>query len=223
MKFENEIKFKEIPEVDRMATVVDSVVNFIFSIDSNGKAIYAPYYYEYAVKFAIIAHLIDGIELEDEDVGESLVDIAMKNEAVADLVDMYIGDNDADIFTYVDEIVQFKQKEYLHKNDELNAALLKAVNLEAAVSEAALELAKRQQKIASQQIKMNEQNEEILAKMSPDDVAALNTRLANGELDIEQLANIVIEKYLATDKHDEAMREVIDEKNKKIIELTQKG
>ena len=216
MKFDEIINIKSPIMPDDIANVVETVSDFVFKV-RDGKASHTPYFIEDGLRFAVIAYLLDGITIEE---GDDLLNDAYTNEDVVAIVESFVK-NQAQymIIPYVRKVVDFRIKDYFYKPEEVHRLINKALQSEIALNEAALELAKNQNTALQKQIEMNEYNEAVLEKMSPDEIADLNRKLLSGELSYENIANIAIEKYLETDKHDQGMVSVINEKNEKIREL----
>ena len=216
MKFDEIIKIKSMITPDDVANVVETVADFVFKV-RDGKALHTPYFLEDGLRFAIIAYLLDGITIEDDD---DILNDAYANVDVVPIVEAFAKTEAQDmIIPHVRSVVDFRMKEYLYRPEEIHRLVAKAVQSEVALNEAALTLAKNQNTAILKQIEMNEYNEAVLEKMSPAEIAELNRKLISGEMNYENIANIAIEKYLQTDKHDQEMVSVIAEKNKKIREL----
>ena len=211
MIFKDKIKIKDKILSADVSRVVETALNFVFRVNDDGTAEYTPYFMEDGLRFGIITYLLDGVEIEDSD--DDVLGVAHENDqvvsAISDFKDMWLFDT---IKEYVEQLAEFKKEEYLYRSSELNRMLMRALDSEIKVNEAAY-------KLAQQNIKLNEKSEEILNLMTPEEIAELNKKIASGELNPDSVANIAIEKYMATDKHDQNLIQTIDEKNKQIQEL----
>lgn len=208
MQFKEELKVKEELSSVELGTIVETVADFIFNVNQNG-AQYTPYLIGEGLKFIAVAYLIDGIVVEDGD--EDIVSLSTTNPAIPALINEALAKY-KDIKSYVEQVVEFRKAQYLYHSQELVQKLMHSLEMEQAMNAS-------MKKLADQQIRLNEQSEEILAMMKPEEVAELNRRIASGEFDMNEVANMAIEKYMKTDKHDELMRQVLDEKNEKIKQL----
>lgn len=218
MQITGKVQIKEdITQYD-IGNIVDDAVEFIIHKDENDNIQYRPYYLDEGLRFGIIVYLLEGIKLDEN---ETALDVYENDPEIAKIVDSYLNDG-AEIFDikdYIYDIVEFRKSEYVHTSSELKAELKKVFAKEQALNDILVDLATKQNKLLNQQIEENERNEEIMSKLTSDELAELNKKIASGDYDLDKMANIVVERYLAADKHDENMTSVIDEKNNKIKEL----
>ena len=122
--------------------------------------------------------------------------------------------------SYAYDMIDFRKEQYLRQNDELNELMKKAVIKENALNDILIEVAETQNKVLKQQVEVNTKQEEIFSMMSQDELVSLQRRMANGEFDMNDLATTVVQRYMEADKdRDEKYKEIIDEKNKTIVEL----
>ena len=125
-----------------------------------------------------------------------------------------------EIMSHAYDMIDFRKQLYLKQNDELDELLKKAVIKENALNDMLLELAKTQNKILTQQAEANAIQEEVYSKLSTDELASIQKKIANGEFNMDDMVNTVIDKYMSKDKdRDQKYKEIIDEKNKTIVEL----
>ena len=217
MKITGKVKIKDITAND-IATIVNNIVNSII-FKEDGEIVYQPYFFDDVLKMSIFVYLIEGVELEEDD---KILDVLKNDKIIKDIIDDFMTNDDGitEIMGHAYDMIDFKKQLYLSQNDEINELLKKAIIKENALNDILLELAKSQNKVLLQQAEVNEKQEEIFSKMSADELALLQKRIANGEFNMSDMIDMVVDRYMENDKtRDQKYKEIIDEKNKTIVEL----
>lgn len=221
MKINGKVKIKDSLTRNDVATITENIASAVIFKDDDG-IIYQPYLFDDATKMAVALTALEGVEFEDNDV---IIDIVENDGIINKLVNDYISSSEdmVEVIGYAYDLIDFRKELYLKQNDELDALLKKAVEKENALNDILLEVARAQNKVLNQQAKSNELQEEIFSQLSKEELVSMQKRFANGEFDVDSMINMAIEKYVENDKdRDRAYKEIIDEKNKKIIELSSK-
>ena len=217
MKITGKVKIKDITAND-IATIVNNIADSII-FKEDGEIVYQPYFFDDVLKMSIFVYLIEGVELEEDD---KILDILKNDKIIKDIIDDFMTNDDGitEIMGHAYDMIDFKKELYLSQNDEINELLKKAIIKENALNDMLLELAKSQNKVLLQQAEVNEKQEEIFSKMSADELALLQKRIANGEFNMSDMIDMVVDRYMENDKtRDQKYKEIIDEKNKTIVEL----
>lgn len=218
MNITGKVKIKDNITTTDTANVVNYIVDAVIYKDGDD-IVYQPYFFDEAVKFAVLACLVEGLEFGEED---KILDIIENEKGVKKVLDDFIIDNDymTEVMSYAYDMIDFKKEQYLRQNDELDELIKKAVSKENALNDILIEVAEAQNKVLKQQAEVNAKQEEIFSMMSQEELVSLQKRIANGELNMNDLATTVVQRYMEADKdRDEKYKEIIDEKNKTIIEL----
>lgn len=221
MKINGKVKIKDSLTRNDVATITENIASAVIFKDDDG-IIYQPYLFDDATKMAVALTALEGVEFEDNDV---IIDIVENDGIINKLVNDYISSSEdmVEVIGYAYDLIDFRKGLYLKQNDELDALLKKAVEKENALNDILLEVARAQNKVLNQQAKSNELQEEIFSQLSKEELVSMQKRFANGEFDVDSMINMAIEKYVENDKdRDRVYKEIIDEKNKKIIELSSK-
>lgn len=219
MKITGKVKVKDNITTSDTANVVNNIVDSII-YKEGGEIIYQPYFFDDAVNMSVFVCLVEGIELEPED---KILDIIKNEKGVKKVLDDFITDNEymVEVMGHAYDMIDFRKDLYLSHNDELDAMIKKAVEKENALNDILIAVAKAQNKILTQQAEVNEKQEEIFSMMSSDEIASMQKRIANGDFDMKDMVDAVVQKYMEADKdRDQKYKEIIDEKNKKIVDLT---
>lgn len=207
----NEISIKGNISSYDISNVVESAIEFVFRVKDDGTAVYTPYYLQDGIEVAIIVYLLNGVEIEDTD-NDILGEAKSNEDVIAVMNDFRKTSLYKDIRQYIVDILEFRKNDYIFNASDFRKRMIQALDVERKLNESAL-------KLAEQQYRLNEQSEEILNLMSPEEVAAMNKKIASGEFSVDDIANVAIKKYMETDKHDANLKSVIDDKNEKITEL----
>lgn len=124
------------------------------------------------------------------------------------------------ILTNVTDIVEQKKQEYSAPDfSDIKERLLKSIEQEQAFNSLNIKLAKKQNTLLSQQIKANEFQMKVMEFSSPEDVAALNKKFLSEEYNVNDIAQMAIEKYLNSEIHKSKEKELIDSQESEIVEL----
>lgn len=219
MKVIGKVKMKDEFSLFDIGNIVDSVAELVINKNERGEIIYKPYYFDIAMKISLAFFGLEGVEFEDDD---DYDDIVNKDKVIAPIIQDFIDNNPEvdDITGYVFDVIELKKQEYIHTNDELNTLMKTAVQKENLLNDMLLQLAKSQNKVLMQEAVANEKQEEVFSKMDAEELAAIQKKLASGEFNVSDMVAAVVEAYLKEDKgRDKKYKEIIDEKNKKILEL----
>lgn len=218
MKITGKVRIKEEITTNDIANVVNNIVESIIYKDG-GEIVYQPYFFEDAVKMSVFVCLLEGVELES---GDKILEILKDDKIIRKTIDDYITDNDemTEIMSHAYDMIDFRKQLYLNQNDELDDVIKKAIAKENALNDMLLELAQTQNKALLQQAEINAKQEEIYSQLSEDELVSIQKKIANGEFNMEDMVSAVVSKYMENDKdRDQKYKEVIDEKNKTIVEL----
>lgn len=221
MKINGKVKIKDTLTRNDIATMAENITSAVIYKAEDG-VIYQPYLFDDATKMALALVALEGVEFEDDDI---VMDIIDNDEIISRVINNYISDDEnmVEVIGYAYDMIDFRKELYLKENDELDTILKKAVEKENALNDILLEVARAQNKVLNQQAKSNELQEEIFSQLSKEELVSMQKRFANGEFDVDSMINLAIEKYVKEDKNrDRVYKEIIDEKNKKIIELSSK-
>lgn len=218
-----QIKFKENISRYDLINVINTIVDIVIYKDMDGAIQYKPYDKDFAFDIGVASFLLDGVQIDD---ATDIYEFIYSNKEIVECLDVFKThaihrDNKRYIESMSDDMIEFKKQEYTYVNDELTARLLKALELEERVNEASLELAQKQSKLLEQQIKAGEYEEKIAEQMSPEDIVKLNQMYLSGEIDAEKMVDQVLNKYLNSEIHNNKVNELIEEKNKQIVELSE--
>lgn len=150
MKISNEIKLKDKVSLDDKIKIVNTVVNSCFL---NGE--FTPYYKDYTLKMCFGLYILEGVEFEEnEDIAELVED---RNE-LSELWRIWQDDSISwDLTQDINDIVDFKKKQLLNENNEINKLLIDLVKEQ-------IETVKLQKKVLENTDKINGQysKEEIM-------------------------------------------------------------
>lgn len=202
------------------AEIIDTMIQFIIGKDENGDMFYHPYMKKTALEIAVYKHMIDGIELDEDD---DLYTVITTDEDVINLFEKFKStfyDEIEFIFKMVDDIVDFQKQIIIHNNSMLNDKLAEIFETYKTLEKLQLEIANKQNKILSQQLKANEYQEEVMNYMTPDETAELNKKLLSGEYDINKISEIVVQQYINSELHKSKEQEIIASQQDKIADLS---
>lgn len=219
MKIEKNVRIKKDITIYDLANVIETVVPFVIRKDEDGIT-YTPYYRELGVNIGIAKFLIDGIEFEEDD---DILNEISNNKKISGLIAQFSTTNPEDysfILTNVTDIVEQKKQEYSAPDfSDIKERLLKSIEQEQALNSLNIKLAKKQNTILSQQIKANEFQMKVMEFNSPEEVAALNKKFLSEEYNVNDIAEMAVEKYLNSEIHKGNQKELIDSQAQKITEL----
>lgn len=188
-----ELKLKNnLTENDTFA-IVESAVDFIVGKNEDGTVYYTPYLKKHGLKVAIALHAIEGIEFEkDDNVGE----IVETDRDIKALINWFLNDNlrlISEIKDLIDDISNFRKQYFIHNNDIIVQKTLQILEEQEALENMKLQIAKKENKVLTQQIESNKYLEKVFEQMTPDEVAQLEKKIASGEFDQEKLVNTVLQ------------------------------
>lgn len=223
----NNPKIKDnITIVDKINAIESFVSSYFTEDENNGNVTkYTPYYSEIAETYAIVENFLDGIEIEDEDTKDTL----MEDEDVFNLIKKFyynIEETDGakkeneENFEYisimnfvkhnVEEIVEFKKQQLVHRDEELRQKLaLGSKSLEKisyffeVIGDALYNFSKLDLQL------LKPENAELLKNVL--------LKLKDSNMTEESIANII--KGAVGFDLDKAAQDIINDKNKQIFEL----
>lgn len=143
MKISNEVKLKDKVSLDDKIKIVNTVVNSCFL---NGE--FTPYYKDYTLKMCFGLYILDGVEFEEnEDIAELVED---RNE-LSELWRIWQDDSISwELNQDINDIVDFKKKQLLNENNEINKLLIDLVKEQ-------IETVKLQKRVLEDADKINKQ------------------------------------------------------------------
>ena len=219
MKIEKNVRIKKDITIYDLANVIDTIVPFIIRKDENGIT-YTPYYKELGMRIGIAQYLIEGIEFEEDD--DVLVEIT-NNKKLSELINQFSSISPKDysfILSNVTDIVEQKKQEYSTPDfSDIKERLLKSIEQEQTLNNLNIKLLKKQNTLLSQQAKANEFQMKVMESMTPEEVAAMNKKFMSSEYNINDIAEMAVEKYLDSEIHKKNEKEIIDSQAEKITEL----
>lgn len=219
MKIEKNVRIKKDITIYDLANVIETIVPFIIRKDEDGIT-YTPYYKELGMNVGIAKYLIEGIEFEEDD---DILNEISNNKKISGLIAQFSTTNPEDysfILTNVTDIVEQKKQEYSAPDfSDIKERLLKSIEQEQMLNNLNIKLAKKQNTLLSQQIKANEYQMQVMESMTPEEVAALNKKFLSEEYNVNDIAQMAIEKYLNSEIHKSKEKELIDSQAQKITEL----
>ena len=157
-----------------------------------------------------------------KDILDDIFDEVVDNESVNQVLNSFINNSKSMqyILDNVTDIVEFRKREFLHDYSDIKERLLKCMEQEKKLNDLNFEIAKKQNTILMQQIKVNEFNEQVMNSMTPDEVKALNDKLLSGEFDMNKVAEIAVDKYLNSEIHRGKEKELIKSQQKTIDDFS---
>ena len=217
MKRDEVIKFREKYTEDDVALATDLVAELVIHKE-DGVIFYHPYYTDRAIRIALACYFVDGVEFDLQN--DIIVDLIEADEELKNLLDesMY-ADVSYQIRQYANEIIEFKKNLFINDISDLKERLFKSIEQEQKLNELSYKIVELQTKYLTQEIDNNEKTSEIMEKFTPNEIAEMNKKLLSGDYDTQKITDMVISKYFQSATHEEKLNELIDEKNKKIIEL----
>ena len=220
MKINGEVKIKDNITVFDLADVIDTVVSFIIRKDNNGIK-YTPYYKEIGYVIGVVRYLIEGIEIEE---GDDIYSESNRNKEISNVLDtfnMKYPSKYEFIMNNVLDIVEQKKQEYSAPDfTDIKEQLKKSIAQEQSLNDLNIKLAKKQNTLLSQQIKVNEYQMKVMDSMTPEESAELNKKLLSGEYDINKVAEMAIRQYLDSDIHKGKEKELIESQQATIHDLS---
>lgn len=225
MKITN-VKIKDnITIVDRI-DAIELIVNSYFT---NGR--YTPYYVEISKYVAVARFFLEGISFSEDD---DIFGIACSDEKIKLLVDKffipsvsktntkYLNIMD-DVMKQVEDIVDFRKQTIIHSStvdeERIIQKLDQILEKETRNKDAELKVLRETERLQKAQSKQVEYYNKVAEFMTPEETAHMNKTLMEQQLDPNELARIIADKYIQSDQHNRKIEEVISDKNAKIQEL----
>lgn len=224
---------KNNPKIKDNITIVDkinaieSIVSSCFTKDEKNEYVteYTPYYSEIAEIYAIAENFLDGLEIEDEDTKDTF----MEDEDVFNLIKKFyynIEETDdakkenEDNFEYinimnfvkhnVEEIVEFKKQQLIHRDEKLREKL-------AFGSESLEKISYFFKVIVDALYNFSKLDLQLLKPENAELLKDVLLKLKDSDMTEESIANII--KDAVGFDVDKAAQDIINDKNKQIIEL----
>lgn len=217
MKRDEVIKFREKYTEDDVALATDLVAELVIHKE-NDIIYYHPYYLNRAIKIALACYFVEGLEIDLEN--DIVFDVIEADKELKELLDEVLyADVSYQIREYAKDIIDFKKDLYINDISDLKERLFKSIEQEQKLNELSYKIVELQTKYLTQEIDNNEKTSEIMEKFTPDEIAEMNKKLLSGDYDTQKITDMVVSKYFQSATHEEKLNELIDEKNKKIIEL----
>lgn len=223
----NNPKIKDNITIIDKINAIESIVSSYFTKDKDNGNItkYTPYYYEIAEVYAIVENFLDGIEIEDEDTKDTF----MKDEDVFNLIKKFyynIEETDGakkeneENFEYisimnfvkhnVEEIVEFKKQQLVHRDEELRQKL-------ALGSESLEKISYFFEVIGDTLYNLSKLDLQLLKPENAEFLKNVLLKLKDSNMTEESIANII--KGAVGFDLDKAAQDIINDKNKQIVEL----
>lgn len=211
------IKIKDSITIEEKAIITEYLVDSYFTEDEYGVVQYTPYDFDPALVTVFFLYCVEGIEFETKDKNdESNNELENVYEAVSaddELMSLYtstlsIDVNDTEnpnikivrmlhaIANDVSDMVDFRKQQLIHNNPILISKLYEIFEVQEQIEKLRLEIAENENKVLLQQITENSYGEEVMKHMSPEDLATLNKKILDGEMDYKKMADLVVQKYL---------------------------
>ena len=224
---------KNNPKIKDNITIVDkinaieSIVSSCFTKDEKNEYVteYTPYYSEIAEIYAIAENFLDGLEIEDEDTKDTF----MEDEDVFNLIKKFyynIEETDdakkenEDNFEYinimnfvkhnVEEIVEFKKQQLIHRDEKLREKL-------AFGSESLEKISYFFKVIVDALYNFSKLDLQLLKPENAELLKDVLLKLKDSDMTEESIANII--KGAVGFDMDKAAQDIINDKNKQIVEL----
>ena len=190
------LKIKEVITSVDISNVVNAAVEFIIRKDDDDMVMYTPYYKADGLLFGVIAYLVEGIEIEPDEV----LDAYSEDEELHNIAKSFFSDEHLDewktIDRYIDDIVAFRKEEYLYSR--VNEALINAAKKESALNDMLFKLAETQNRMLAQEVRVGAKQEEILSQMDTAEIAEINKMMVSGKYDIDDIIQKTIQQYMKT-------------------------
>ncbi len=253
------IKIKDSITIEEKAIITEYLTDSYFVEDEYGVVRYTPYNFDPALVTAFFLYCVEGIEFEtkesdnefetEEKNSESVV-IENVYEAVSaddELMNLYssiLSTNTHDdnhpnikmirmlhaIVNDVSDMVEFRKQQIIHNNPILVSKLYEILEVQEQVDRLRLEVVENENTVLLQQINENSYGEEVMKHMSPEEIATLNKKILDGDMDYNRMADLVVQKYLGSDEHSNIVEMKTAQKRKpgrpkkmKATNLTEKG
>lgn len=216
------IKIKDSITIEEKAIITEYLVDSYFTEDEYGVVQYTPYNFDPALVTAFFLYCVEGIEFEIQNKNdENNIELENVYEAVSaddELMNLYastlsVNTNDDKhpnikivrmlhaIVNDVSDMVDFRKQQLIHNNPILISKLYDIFEVQENVEKLRLEIAENENKVLLQQINENSYGEEVMKHMSPEDLAALNKKILDGDMDYKKMADLVVQKYLDNDSN----------------------
>ncbi len=225
------IKVKDSITLENKVIITEYLADSYFSEDEYGAIQYTPYNFDPALVTAFFLYCVEGVEFDRKEIekdssnneftDDDFVGLENVYEAVSsdeELMNLYTSIlstnvNDEDhpnikmvrmlhaIVNDVSDMVEFKKQQIIHNNPILISKLYEILEVQEQVDRLRLEVMESENTVLQQQINENSYGEEVMKHMSPEDLAALNKKIIDGEMDYNKMADLVIQKYLNKNNH----------------------
>lgn len=202
MVIDKEVSVKDNISLGNVTNVIDIIVDMIISKGDDGEIAYTPYYRGIGYMFGVVSEFLNGVSFSDDDSILDIYNTITNNEVIQKAINEF-SEQHKDHFNFindcVDEIVDFRKQQYIHSYDnELIKRIQIAADKEIALNEAAQKLAETQSKQLERQMKLQDFEEQVLEEMSPKEIAELNRKVVNGDLDVRKIIEDTMKEYTTT-------------------------
>lgn len=226
----NDVKIKDEITLNDKFNAIKYIVSSCFDENDNGDLIYTPYYSEIAKFTAITKFFLDGIELEDDDIFEEIIenskvkplllrffsDISENSENINDENFEYISIFNV-VMSHVADMVEYKKQENIAKIQSESNSVLTYKMLELLDKENE-RLQKEIDTTSKLEEYLNVQNE-INSSLSPDAIKKFVENMNSDDIVDNIIDKFSGSKLYETNKELIEAHKVIREKENKIIEL----
>ena len=215
------IKIKDSITIEEKAIITEYLVDSYFTEDEYGIVQYTPYNFDPALVTAFFLYCVEGIKFESKEKDSESVALENVYESVSadeDLMNLYSSilstkTNDDRhpnikivrmlhaIVNDVSDMVEFRKQQLIHNNSILIGKLYEIFEVQKQVEKLRLEIAEKENKVLLQQINENSYGEEVMKHMPPEDLAALNKKILDGDMDYKKMTDLLVQKYLDNNTH----------------------
>lgn len=225
MKITNTKIKDNITIVDRISAI-EFIANSYFT---DGR--YTPYYVEISKYIAVAKFFLDGVSFSDDD---DIFGTICSDEKIKPLVDKFfvpsVSKTNAkylnimeEVMKQVEDIVEFRKQVIIHSStvddERIIQKLDQILEKEKRNKDAELKVLNEAEKLQKAQLKQTEYANRVSEYMTPEEAAQLNKILMEKKFDPNELARVVVDKYLQSEQHNKNIEEIISDKNAKIQEL----
>lgn len=218
MAAKKKLKLKKDITLDIKIDIIEKIAEFIIGDGENRNAKFMPYIYDYAFIVAVAQYAVDNFKLDEYEDFSKITSDKSVLAVVNEFKEKYADDVDF-IYKNVWDIVDYRKQKLLSPTHGLETKLLEILDTQKAFEDLRLTVLENENKVLKQQIKANEYQEEIYSKMTPEETAKLNKMMLEDGFDVNKIADIMMEKYIASDAFNTNKDSIIESKNAEIRNL----
>lgn len=198
---------------------VNIVADSYFETDEEGNVEYIPSSSRVALYLGFIKYCTEYLDISPDEFKDALNNnILLDKYYEARKEKSYINE----VSEMAKEMADFKKAKMLHESSSVTQALLDNLRKENELLQAQIELQVATQKFTEEQEKQMIYANKINEILTPEEQIELAKKMANQDIDINQMADTVVQKYINSELHTAGLNEVIDSKNAEIKELKKK-